>query len=71
MRAIGRVDKMVNREDHRELTFSSLKFSWPPSGLLYRPMIVASGVLRVQNTLGCVIVRRGASRLSGLMIADW
>src|SRR5262245_3041674 len=25
----------------------------------------------VQNTFGCVIVRRGASRLSGLMVADW
>src|SRR5258708_12091132 len=27
------------------------------------PMIVTSGVLRVQNTFGCVIVRRGASRI--------
>src|ERR1700752_1143863 len=43
----------------------------PPSGqLLYMPMMVTSGVLSVQNTLGCVIVRRGASRLSGLTIAD-
>jgi hypothetical protein len=45
---------------------------WPPSGqLLYMPMIVTNGVFVVQNTFGCVIVRRGASRLSGLMVADW
>src|SRR5262249_60384534 len=35
---------------------------WLPSGhLLYMPMIVTNGVFVVQNTFGCVIVRRGAS----------
>src|SRR5260370_42046882 len=43
----------------------------PWGRLVYMPIVVTSGVLRVQNTLGCVIVRRGASRLSGLITADW
>src|SRR5690348_12986037 len=34
------------------------------------PMTVTNGVFSVQNTFGWVIVRRGESRLSGLMTAD-
>src|SRR5262245_53670447 len=48
-----------------------VSLTWPPSGqLLYMPTIVTSGVFKVQQTFGCVIVRRGASRLSGLCTAD-